>query len=84
MSRKKIIFNVENPNGIEVDFTEEENLQAEKDIETSIKDNQEYTNYVNKENANRKSSYEKFIGMGFTEDEATTITGYKPPEEETS
>ena len=29
MSRKKIIFNVENPNGIEVDFTEEENLQAE-------------------------------------------------------
>ena len=82
MNRKKIIFNPENPKGIEVDFTEEENLQAEKDKETSIKDDEEYKNYVNKENANRKSSYEKFIGMGLTEDEATTITGYKPPEEQ--
>ena len=32
MNRKKIIFNPENPKGIEVDFTEQENLQAEKDL----------------------------------------------------
>ena len=35
-----------------------------------------------KEELNRKNSFTKFVAMGLTEDEATTITGYKPPEEE--
>ena len=33
-----------------------------------------------KEELNRKNSFTKFVAMGLTEDEATTITGYKPPE----
>ena len=35
-----------------------------------------------KEELNRKNSFTKFVALGLTEDEATTITGYKPPEEE--
>lgn len=31
---------------------------------------------------NRKNSFTKFVAMGLSEDEATTITGYKPPVEE--
>ena len=82
MNRKKIIFNPENPKGLEVDFTEQENLQAEKDLANSKKDEQDYINFINKEQANKKSSYEKFLSMGLTQDEASTITGYKPPDEE--
>ena len=38
----------------------------------------------NEYHAQQESTLKDAMEMGLTEDEATTITGYKPPEEETS
>lgn len=75
---KKIIFSTENPGGILVDMTTEELAIREQD---SIKAETQKTIEAQKE-ANAKSGNQKFLDMGLTQEEATALTGYKPPEEE--
>nr|BAR38285.1 hypothetical protein [uncultured Mediterranean phage uvMED] len=60
---------------------ETEFLNIQKQVQEDTKKEKEENA---KEELNRKNSFTKFVAMGLTEDEATTITGYKPPEEETS
>lgn len=65
-----------------VEMTKEEEtefLNIQKQAQEQIKKEKEQ---YEKEELNRKNSFTKFVALGLTEDEATTITGYKPPEEE--
>ena len=69
-------------NGEVVEMTAEEetefaNIQKQAQEEGKIEDEA-----AEKEALNRKNSFTKFVAMGLSEDEATTITGYKPPVEE--
>ena len=65
-----------------VEMTKEEEtefLNIQKQAQEQIKKEKEQ---YEKEELNKKNSFTKFVALGLTEDEATTITGYKPPEEE--
>jgi len=59
------------------EITEHNNLQKQIQDEQKILDDK-----ITQQELNRKNSFTKFVNLGLTEDEATTITGYKPPEEE--
>ena len=79
---KKLIINPENPNGLSVDMTAEEETQHQADIETTNTVNAEYqTEKQNKEN-NQASGNQKLLDLGLTQAEATALTGYTPPASE--
>ena len=79
---KKIIYNPENPNGLEVELTAEEitardnehqedlNWQSQRQAEATAKAN------------NQASGNQKLLDLGLTQAEATALTGYTPPTEE--
>ena len=76
---KKLIINPENPNGLLVDMTAEEETQHQVDIETTNTVNAEYqTEKQNKENA-QVSGNQKLLDLGLSQAEATALTGYTPP-----
>lgn len=76
---KKIRFNKENPNGLEVDLTAEEiaDLENIKTI-TDAKKAEEETAKQAKETA-QASGNQKLLDLGLTQAEATALTGYTPP-----
>lgn len=79
---KKLIINQENPNGLSVDMTAEEETQHQADIETTNSDSAQYlTEKQNKEN-NQASGNQKLLDLGLTQAEATALTGYTPPASE--
>jgi len=59
------------------EITEHNNLQKQIQDEQKILDDK-----IVQQKLNIKNSFTKFVNLGLTEDEATTITGYKPPVEE--
>jgi hypothetical protein len=59
------------------EITEHNTLQKQAQDKNKIDDNA-----LAQQELNKKNSFTKFVNLGLTENEATTITGYKPPEEE--
>ena len=59
------------------EITEHNTLQKQAQDRNKIDDNA-----LAQQELNKKNSFTKFVNLGLTEDEATTITGYKPPVEE--
>ena len=75
---KKVIFNPENPNGLETELTAEEIAQVEaQDVKVAEKDATELAEKNQKE-TDAKNGNQKFLDMGLTQAEATALTGYKP------
>jgi hypothetical protein len=76
---KKLIINAENPNGIEVELTAEE--ETARQIETTndtaeatARENAKTQKAIDQANGNTK-----LLGLGLTQAEATALTGYTPP-----
>jgi hypothetical protein len=80
---KKLIINKENPNGKLIDLTAEEISQNEKDEENFLIRKQQEKDVITKLKIDQKNGNTKFLELGLSQDEATALTGYKPPIEET-
>jgi len=65
-----------------VEMTKEEETEFINIQKQAQEDTKKEKEFNDKEELNRKNSFTKFVAMGLTEEEATTITGYKPPEDE--
>ncbi len=79
---KKLIVNPENPNGILVDYTAEEEAQRQTDIANEEAEMTAQAEAKAQKEADAKSGNQKFLDLGLTQAEATALTGYKPPVEE--
>jgi|TARA_R100000455_G_C6239454_1_gene98765 hypothetical protein len=79
---KTIIFNLENPTGVERDLTSEEQVQLDADIAKAKEEKTLADERVAKKNADAKAGNNKLIELGLTQDQVTAMTGYVPPSEE--
>ena len=79
---KKLLINPENPNGILVDYTAEEEAQRQTDIANEEAEMTAQAEAKAQKEADAKSGNQKFLDLGLTQAEATALTGYKPPVEE--
>jgi hypothetical protein len=79
---KKLLVNPENPNGIEVDYTPQEEEQRTIDIENGEAQNTALANQKAQQEADQASGNQKLLDLGLTQAEATALTGYTPPVEE--
>ena len=79
---KKLLVNPENPNGILVDYTAEEEAQRQTDIANEEAEMTAQAEAKAQKEADAKSGNQKFLDLGLTQAEATALTGYKPPVEE--
>lgn len=67
--------------GVEVQYTAEEEAQADKDEAESITEKNDMISILTQKATDAKNANDKLIGLGLTQNEVTAITGYKPPEE---
>ena len=65
-----------------VEMTTEEVTEFNVMQKQAQDENKKFDDALTQQELNKKNSFTKFVNLGLTEDEATTITGYKPPEEE--
>lgn len=79
---KKYVVNPENPEGIVVDMTAEEIAQRETDIANTNTKIQEEETAKQADATNKASGNQKLLDLGLTQAEATALTGYTPPTEE--
>ena len=79
---KTIIFNLENPTGVERDLTSEEQVQLDADIAKAKEEKTLADERVAKKDADAKAGNNKLIELGLTQDQVTAMTGYVPPSEE--
>ena len=79
---KKLLVNPENPNGILVDYTSEEEAQRQTDIANEEAEMTAQAEAKAQKEANAKSGNQKLLDLGLTQAEATALTGYTPPVEE--
>ena len=77
---KKLIINPENPNGILVDMTAEEETQRVSEDNGEAKA-LAFKNKMDKLAVDQKAGYDKLIELGLTADQITALTGYTPPAE---
>jgi hypothetical protein len=75
MPRTKLV------NGVEMPYTAEEEVQADKDEAQAIVEKNDIISKLTQKATDSKNANDKLIGLGLTQDEVTAITGYKPPEE---
>ena len=78
---KQLISNAENPNGILVDLTAEEEAQRETDIANAETEKAQAIADKEAKANNQSSGNQKLLDLGLTQAEATALTGYKPPVE---
>ena len=76
---KKIIYNPENPTGIEMDLTAEEISQKEKDSQNAIAEQEAIKTAKEADATNKANGNQKLLDLGLTQAEATALTGYTPP-----
>tara|TARA_R110002073_G_scaffold175464_1_gene332889 strand:- start:190 stop:432 length:243 start_codon:yes stop_codon:yes gene_type:complete len=76
---KKIVINIENPNGILVDMTAEDIAQKETDIANATTERQAIETAKQADADNKASGNTKLLDLGLTQAEATALTGYTPP-----
>ena len=74
MTRQKLIYNNEFPNGTLIDFTAEEETQRDiTEAESKVKI-QEAQNKRDKHEADKANANQKLKDLGLTDDEITAIT----------
>jgi len=76
---KKIIVNLENPNGIEVELTAEEETQLQTDFVKFETERQTVETDRQAKKDAKVSGNQKLLDLGLTQAEATALTGYTPP-----
>jgi len=79
---KKVIYNPENPTGIEMDLTAEEIAQKETDLANFEKIKQAEETAKQIDATNKANGNQKLLDLGLTQAEATALTGYTPPSED--
>jgi hypothetical protein len=67
--------------GVEIQYTDAEEIQADKDEAESITEKNDMISILTQKATDSKNANDKLIGLGLTQDEVTAITGYKPPKE---
>tara|TARA_R100000988_G_C3977864_1_gene155193 strand:+ start:757 stop:987 length:231 start_codon:yes stop_codon:yes gene_type:complete len=67
--------------GVEVQYTAEEEAQADKDEAEAVVERNDMISKATQKATDSKNANDKLIGLGLTQAEVTAITGYKPPEE---
>ena len=67
--------------GVEVQYTPEEEAQADKDEAEAVVERNDMISKATQKATDSKSANDKLIGLGLTQNEVTAITGYKPPKE---
>ena len=73
---KKVIFNPENPNGLEVEMTADEILKAQEvDTADATKDQEEQDAKTAKENLKTSAKAKLVAGTPLTEEEANVMIG---------
>lgn len=77
----KNIVSPEFPNGKVVEMTSEEKAQLDADIAQGQIDMQNAYDYKVKIANDKANGNQKLLDLGLTQDEATALTGYKPPVE---
>ena len=70
---KKILINPENPNGVLVDMTAEEENQRTIDLETSANEKTSEEKVEEQENLKASAKAKLIAGEALTQDEANTI-----------
>jgi hypothetical protein len=78
---KKEIVNPENPNGIVVDMTPEEETQHATDIANAEAEIQAKEAEETAKATAQVSGNQKLLDLGLSQAEATALTGYTPPSE---
>jgi len=78
---KKLLITPENPNGIVVDYSAEEETQLQADISASANE-QSMVDKIEAKQTDQASGNQKLLDLGLTQAEATALTGYTPPSEE--
>ena len=76
---KKLIIDLENPNGIEVDLTAEEITQIETDKANATAEQQEEQQAKAQKEADALAGNNKLLELGLTQAQVTAMTGYTPP-----
>ena len=76
---KKLIIDLENPNGIEVDLTAEEISQRESDIANAEIARQAEKTAKAQKDADALAGNNKLLELGLTQAQVTAMTGYMPP-----
>lgn len=69
-------------NGKIIEMSEEEVSSLEKDREDVNAEFKPFNDALAKKVADQKTGNQKLLDLGLTQDEATALTGYKPPVEE--
>jgi hypothetical protein len=77
----KIVINKENPNGIEVELTAEEETQRQADLANAETERQAEETAKQAIETNKANGNQKLLDLGLTQAEATALTGYTPPSE---
>jgi len=67
--------------GVEVQYTAEEEAQADKDEAEAVVERNDIISKATQKATDSKNANDKLIGLGLTQAEVTAITGYKLPEE---
>ena len=75
----KIVINKENPNGIEVELTAEEETQRQADIANAEAERQAYETAKQADATNKANGNQKLLDLGLSQAEATALTGYTTP-----
>ena len=75
----KIVINKENPNGIEVELTAEEETQRQADLANAETERQAEETAKQAIETNKANGNQKLLDLGLTQAEATALTGYTPP-----
>lgn len=69
-------------NGKRIKMSAEEISALEKDRESVNAEFKPFNDALIKKVADQKTGNQKLLDLGLTQDEATALTGYKPPKEE--
>jgi hypothetical protein len=75
---KKLLITPENPNGIVVDYSAEEETQLQADISASA-NAESMVDKIEAKETDQASGNQKLLDLGLTQAEATALTGYTPP-----
>ena len=79
---KKLVVDLENPQGVEVEMTAEEILALEAKQNASAQEDQAIETAKQADATNKANGNQKLLDLGLTQAEATALTGYTPPVEE--
>ena len=79
---KKLVITLNNPNGEYLDMTAEEITKKEADIAQSEVKRIAQEEAKAEQDVVKASGNTKLLALGLTQVEATSLTGYTPPEEE--